>query len=947
MNKKENAQLSRIAYRNQLKSHKKLYKSGKNWMAATLLTAGVIGGVAFAGNTNVHADATTPAQDTGTIEAPAQNSELQQAQADAQAQQKAIDNGNADLANQQQQLSNLQSQQTAAQQALDQAKQAQQQATANDPAVQQAQADYNKAQQQVNGQTTKVEEDNNAVQQAQSEVDKANAEAQQQQQEADQKVQQAQDTVKQSINQTVEKTKQDDQNKIAQLENQGKAQANQQLNDQISDANGQFTDAQNKVNDTNSQISNLQGQVQDLQNQQSSSQTDSNIKQVPNGYIDYSKSLLENVSRNNLWAPADMNANANGNIVEQNLYISPDNDKGNLNYANPNHGVNTSLSQYDNYYSTKFDGVNGKIGMTDAQKQELAILMMNQINHAREQRGLKPFTMTEQKYNQAQIRAAQPSAETLTHSENDIVSAFGQDQYENLAYIPFSGTTNMLSLLSDADSTLSSMLNADASSDWGHRENFLMDTGDLSYDAAFGIHLTSDGQYYVLTFDYDGPAHNNTPNMMDRIANYAAMGPITPSANTVDNSAKINNLNSQINNLKNALASQQAEYNQAQAKLQDLQAKKANVQFDLSQLTASQQDEYNKAKDDLANLDTWKSNQLANINENSIVKNAQSEATQIKNAANQKVKDAKNAFNNALSVKKQDEKDLKSLEQDLDAKQTKLDKAKAKVSANTAQAVKNAQAKLDSIKNQIKDLNNKIATTKANISQAQVLLAQANKKIQDLQNATNPSTPAKGDDNKGSETPTQPAKPDEGNKDHGTTPAKPSNPSKGDDKGTTTTPTKPSTPTKSDDNKNGETPTQPTTPAKPDTGNASISNQAGHKPAKSDSSEATKTATPDKPTIVLPTTGSESATSAGSQGQYINVVSKDTAKPQAGIEAPVVETINVSFGTKTEPMTREEYKAQQAKLPQTGNENSKAVIALGVLSGMFGLGLVAKSKKEF
>ena len=46
-------------------------------------------------------------------------------------------------------------------------------------------------------------------------------------------------------------------------------------------------------------------------------------------------------------------------------------------------------------------------------------------------------------------------------------------------------------------------------------------------------------------------------------------------------------------------------------------------------------------------------------------------------------------------------------------------------------------------------------------------------------------------------------------------------------------------------------------------------------------------------------------------------------------------------------MTREAYKAQKASLPQTGNENSKAVVALGVLAGMFGLGIAAKDKKEF
>ena len=64
----------------------------------------------------------------------------------------------------------------------------------------------------------------------------------------------------------------------------------------------------------------------------------------------------------------------------------------------------------------------------------------------------------------------------------------------------------------------------------------------------------------------------------------------------------------------------------------------------------------------------------------------------------------------------------------------------------------------------------------------------------------------------------------------------------------------------------------------------------------------------------MPTNGSQSA--ANTQGQSVN-------------------------------MTREQYKQQQALLPQTGNENSKAVIALGVLAGMFGLGIAAKGKKGF
>lgn len=315
----------------------------------------------------------------------------------------------------------------------------------------------------------------------------------------------------------------------------------------------------------------MQNQVKNLQDQEKNTQTDPNIKNFDGHVVDTSKSLLENASRNNLWDNYYDNTQDastwNGNVIPQNIYVSPDNNKtedhSSLGPAQPNLDYYNTLSQ-------DVDVVNGQ--MTDAQKQELAILMLNEINHAREQRGLKPFVMTEQKYQQAQVRASQHSAQVLDHNENDIMTAFGQDQYECLAYIPLNDTHSLYDLLNQASNSLSNMLNADASSDWGHRENFLEDTGTLSANAAFGMHLTDDGQYYVLTFDYDLSNPDSTPNMMDRIAQYQAMGPITGDAHTVDNSAQINDLNNQISNLQNTLASQQSHLNDLTTQLQNLQA---------------------------------------------------------------------------------------------------------------------------------------------------------------------------------------------------------------------------------------------------------------------------------------------------------------------------------------------------------------------------------------
>ena len=946
-----------------IKSHKKLYKSGKTWMVATLLTVGLAGGAAVTGTTNAHADEVTPAQATGTIQAGSQatDPELANAQSDAQKQQATIDSANAQLKDQQNQLSEAQGQQSQAQQELDQAKQAQQQATQNDPAVKDAQGAVDQAQQQVNNQQqvvndaqTVVNNDAQNVQQKSDAVNQASQAVEQAQQtvdQASQAVDQAKQAVVDATNQSASQKTAEAQNTINNLENQGKNQASQDLNNQINNVSGQVTDAQNDVNNTNAKIGDLQNQVKDLQNQETNTQADPNVKTVPNGVIDYSKSLLENVSRNNLWASADLSQN-NGNVIPQNIYVSPDDDKTADN-PNVDKAPDTSLSIYDNYYTTDFDGVHGQ--MTDAQKQELAILLLNEINHAREQRGLKPFVMTEQKYQQAQVRASQPSAQGLDHNQNDINSAFGQDQYENLAYIPVDGGANMLGLLNNASSTLSSMLNADASSDWGHRENFLEDTGTLSANAAFGMHLTDDGQYYVLTFDYDLSNPDSTPNMMDRIAQYQAMGPITGDAHTVDNSAKINDLNNQISNLQSTLASQQSKLQNLQTQLQNLQAQKANVQFDLSQLNADQQAEYNNAKNTLDTINDWKNSQLANINSDGHVQDAINKRNQAKaslTAEQSKLAKANQALKNAKDTQAQDEAQLQQakdglaqLNQVLATKQAALQTSKDNANASANQAVKDAQAKLDKINGKIADLNKAIAATKATIQNAQAQLDADNKKIADIKNGQKPAKPSEGSQ---PTTPTTPAKPSDGNKDTDTpvTPSKPTDDNKGDQPTTPVTPAKPDT---------GSQPTTPTTPAKPDTGNASISGQAGHKPGNkadngsqvTDSNATNSQSATNKPTIVLPTNGKESG--AATQGQYINVVSKDSVAAQAGIQAPAApETTSVTFGTKEGTMmTREEYKAQQANLPQTGNENSKAVVALGVLAGMFGLGLASKGKKEF
>ena len=927
------------------KEHKKLYKSGKTWMAATLMTVGLAGGAMLSGTTTANADEVTPVQSAGTIQANQQatDPELANVQSDAQKQQSTIDSANAQLKDQQNQLSEAQGQQSSAQQELDQAKQAQQAATQNDPAVKQAQADVNQAQQQVDNQQQVVNDAQTAVNNDSQNIQSATSAVSQ----ASQAVDQARQTATDAINQAAAQQANEAQNKIDQLENQGKAQASQNLDNQINNVSGQVTDAQNDVNNTNSKISDLQGQVKDLQDQENQGNTDPNLVHLNGQTVDTSKSLLENAARNNLWKKTTYVSDGNwdGKFVPENIFVTPDEDADSFATANDGYSKTQLLQEWKLYetIARKTDIVNKQSGMTDAQMEELAILLMNQINHARQQRGLKPFVMTEQKYQQAQVRA-KLSASRWSHNEDDILNAFGRDQYENLgsfdtnpaniqwgwdsrealdkgenptdAYV---GTDDndpltMFAILMDADEPVNDMLNNEGAHG-GHRENFLEDTGDLNYDAAFGFapYMDNGELRYYLTFDYDGPARNNTPNMMDRIAQYQAMGPITGDAKIIDNSAKIDDLNNQISNLQNTLSSQTSKLQSLQSQLQNLQAQKANVQFDLNKLSSDQQTEYNNAKATLATVNDWKQGQLSNLDSN----------IKVQDALN-KLSSAKSNLESAKQIQSEDEAKLQQakdgltgLNQVLVTKQSALDNAEQKANASANQAVKDAQKKLDTINSKIADLQNAIATTKATISNAQAQLDKDNQKIADIKNNQKPAKPDTGKDggNKGTTTPSEPSKGDD-QKDHQTTPIKPSKPSDGNKDNVT--PTDPS----KDDSKGSETtnptiPIQPTTPAQPDTGNASISSQAGHKPATSDNGSEVSDNNTTKPIIVLPTTDKENGSAvSGAQGQNTT-------------------------------MTREQCKAQQAKLPQTGNNDSKAVIALGVLAGMFGFGLVTKGKKEF
>ncbi|MCH5380427.1 SEC10/PgrA surface exclusion domain-containing protein [Limosilactobacillus reuteri] len=839
------------------KEHKKLYKSGKTWMVATLMTVGLAGGVMLAGTTTASADEVIPVQSVGTIQASQQatDPELANAQSDAQKQQSTIDSANAQLKDQQNQLSEAQGQQSSAQQELDQAKQAQQAATQNDPAVKQAQADVNQAQQQVDNQQQVVNDAQTAVNNDSQNIQSATSAVSQ----ASQAVDQARQTATDAINQAAAQQANEAQNKIDQLENQGKAQASQNLDNQINNVSGQVTDTQNDVNNTNSKISDLQGQVKDLQGKQDNTQSfdgfhypkdagepgamtdltsyDNQYKYVSNPAdeqvkIDDYANLSPEIQKQ-LTIYAAQLVNSFGREL-RNMVPDVVNAKGG---AFEPLMINDASLDEAKYAAQLYDQDNWSINqhgnIHDTNALEAAAIKYGA--YATEMDGTKDPAVNESAT--GQILATDNRSTTLDKLKNAIFNAINNMLYDDAD----NGNTHMMSL--------AQVWHLPDGWHFGH------DWVGLAFDKLGQLHIVF-AENNAFAINYNGPIYKAT--------NYDYSPYLTASNESVDHTAEINNLNSQISDLKNVLLNQQAHLTDLQNQLQNLQAQKANAQFELNQLTPAQQTEYTNAQNTLNTIKNWKNKQLAHIDDNSNVQDAL-----------KKLASANNDLVNAKKIQTEDEAKLQqakdglaSLNQILVAKKSTLDIAEQ--STNTNQAVKNAQNKLDTINSKINDLQTTIKTTQVTISNAQIQLDKDNQKIADIKNGQKLVKP---DTNK-----------NEGNKNVATL----------------------------TDNKSSET----TNLAQPDTINALISGQAGYKHVTpNNGKEVVNTVT--KPTIVLPNTDKENSTAVSSAQEQNATV------------------------------TREQYKAQQANLPQTGNNDSKAVIALGVLAGMFGFGLITKGKKEF
>ncbi|WP_395319156.1 SEC10/PgrA surface exclusion domain-containing protein [Fructilactobacillus frigidiflavus] len=665
-------------------------------------------------------------------------------------------------------------------------------------------ADANQATEttQVNPNQSQIDQDNKDIALDQSKINDNNTkidqvnqsltQAKQDQQTAQTNLSNTQST----INHDADKANNDAQQKISDLQKKGiangQAQIQAQIKSDISDYNNTVQTDENlqkQIDDTNSQITNLSTSPDNLN--VVSVGVDKTDKTVN---INKTNSLLQNTAQDGLLK------NGSASIINNTFEIDPEPDADNYTTHPAWVGFRESDPQFENWL--KDDLVDPNKGLTDNQKQELAILLLNAINNTRQDLGLLPFTMSQEKFNQAQIRAAQRSAASLDHDKADMNKDFGSEQYENLA--SFHGNkTNMFDIYYEAMGSVNSMLNGDV----GHRQNFLGNTGvEWAPDAAFGFHQFKDN-WYSLTFDY-GNTSAGKDNMLDVINKYEAMGPVQGP----NNSAKIGELRRQLVDLKQTLSNNDKHATDLFKELDALNYKKANVHFDKSQLSSDDQRAYDDAQSTIKNHDSNKAKQLA-----------QAQTDYDNNVA---------SINNKIATLNGQINDYKSanvtLQNDIDSKKAEI----AKLSQATPVLPDNGDkggvtpvqpvapaTPADDNKGGLTPVQPVTPTTPADDNKGDVTPAQP----------VTPTTPA--DDNKGGETPAQPVTPSTPSDDNkgGAIPAQPVAPATpADDNKGGAIPAQPVAPaTPADNNKGGETPAQPVAPATP-----ADNNKGGATPAQ-------------------------------------------------------------------------------------------------------------------
>lgn len=587
---------------NNSKEHVKLYKSKKKWVAATIFTTALgIAGVAATENVSANGvnsssvNSSSASQVSSSSVKPASSVVLRSS---SQSSAKKISTSSA----------TSQSNNSATQSSV-----------APKASTSSASSAQDKTAQEKSSLENQISQKQNDLKNEESQQSKVQAQYNADQQKVNKAVADQASKIA-AVNETANEQKQSAQKTVDDLQNQETSQAKQDIQNQISSK-------QNDLNNVNSQISNTQSALTNAQNDLNSLKNSSQ-----SGYND-SEGVVENV------------AHMDHNSIDYKqffgpFYVTPDNDKANIDWNNPLLQINNTPFSKD---LQQHDLVNGH-DLTQAQAKEICEALMAEINATREARGEQPFVMTDAMFNAMMERAAGPdqnqhSAEYIDKALEDNGISASDWRAENLAD---SSTGNGVSqVIGHCQTAIMEMLDEDGDSQWGHRTNFLQNYGQ-PVQASFGIAWDPENNDYNLVFDVANYHGNGSDDLMNEVKSWENQ------TDTADNSAQISAIQSKINSLQNQLSGLQSQKQSLENQISDLQNQVNNVKFDESKLSLSDQQKYNDAQNTLKTIANWRQQQIDQINN---AANSQNEPLYNKTAAE---KSQLNDLNNQIAQTKQE-----------------------------------------------------------------------------------------------------------------------------------------------------------------------------------------------------------------------------------------------------------------------------------------------------
>lgn len=534
--------------RNNAKEHVKLYKSKKNWVAATIFTTALgITGVSAVNNVSANSVSSSSSSVNSASSSQVSSSSVKPSSTVTLRSSSAANSSSTTVKSSSAQSSSVAAQKSSLQNQISQKKQ-----------------DLSSEQSQQSNLQNQYQKDSQAAQQASQNTN--------------------QNTSKQAAQSTIDNlTKKGLQSQLSSVDNQ------------ISNYQKEYRNADSQLNSLSSQIDSVDSEIKNKTNE---------LNQLQNDSYNDNEGVVENV--------AHMDHNSTDYKLMFGPMYTTNGDNNNLDNSDPllqldNQAFSPALSQHDlinsNHQLTPeqtketCEALMAAINATRKAHGQQPFVMTDQMYNAVMERASQPSASYEHNMN-----------DIYTALEDNGISSKDY-RAENLAYAD-EHDPSVADLIRNSQESIFEMLNDDAGSNWGHRHNFLQDYGQ-PVQASFGLHWNGTNYNLAFDVaNYNGNGSDNLLNQVSDWQNQTDanavknLSQIEALRNDISNlkkqytdlQFKYPDLKSKADSLSDKCTDLWNEADNLNAQIQDPKTYGTNL-FDENQLSPSDKKAYDDAQD--------------------------------------------------------------------------------------------------------------------------------------------------------------------------------------------------------------------------------------------------------------------------------------------------------------------------------------------------------------